>query len=306
MDLDKLEKYKNATISERFNYFNDNLTKSNRTPSYYVDWDKVRNNLHSHELNLNTLNYLIGKEDIYEKALELFTKQPNLLKTIPILIACRDKHLDVLSLDEYENMSFHSLDFNNINTKNINSYVKFCDDSGLLGFLQKGITRTLVDYVMGVEVGLDTNARKNRSGKIMEYIINKYVTKTASILNLQTKSQATPSYIKENWEVTVPTDKTERNFDEAIYNPISKELWIIETNYYGGGGSKLKAVAGEFSHLNSLIKTAGTKINFVWVTDGKGWLTTKAAMHEAFGQINYIFNLKMVQNGYLYDLFKTQ
>ncbi len=53
---------------------------TNRTPEYYVNWEKVERETRKFELELNTLNYLIGKEDIYSEALELFTNQPELLE----------------------------------------------------------------------------------------------------------------------------------------------------------------------------------------------------------------------------------
>lgn len=297
--------YINLDAKQRFDTFIGELSKTNRTPSYYVDWDKVLNNVKKYELSLHTLNYLVGKEDIYTEALFLFKKQPELVKTIPILLACRETSLDVLKIDNKDDMSFYNLDFNNINTTNIVAYVDFCLESGLLGFLGKGIKKNLVDYVYGVEVGLDSNARKNRSGKVMEAILNRYVTAACERLNLEHKSQASPAYILKEWGVTVPKNEAERNFDEAVFNPITKKLWLIETNYYGGGGSKLKAVAGEFSDLDKLIKDESQNIEFVWVTDGQGWNTSKNPLLEAFYQIDYIFNLGMLKNDFLFNLFQT-
>lgn len=299
------QNYISLDAKQRFDVFIGNLSKTNRTPSYYVDWEKVLNNVKKYELSLHTLNYLVGKEDIYTEALSLFKKQPELVKTIPILLACRETSLDVLKIDNKEDMSFYSLDFNNIDTANIVTYVNFCSESGLLGFLQKGINKNLVDYVFGVEVGLDSNARKNRSGKVMEMILNRYVTAACERLKLEHKSQASPVYIFKEWGVTVPKNEAERSFDEAVFNPTTKKLWLIETNYYGGGGSKLKAVAGEFSDLDKLIKDGSQNIEFVWVTDGQGWNTSKNSLLEAFSQIDYIFNLTMLKNDFLFNLFQA-
>lgn len=74
--------------------------------------------------------------------------------------------------------------------------------------------------------------------------------------------------------------------------------------FIGGGGSKLKATAGEFIMLNNLISEPDKNINFVWVTDGQGWHTAKAPLLEAFGHVKYVFNLKMLKDGYLEELFK--
>lgn len=142
-------KYISSLPSDRLNIFLSTLSVTNRTPEYYVNWEKVNRETKKFEIELNTLNYLIGKKNIYNVALELFEKQPELLKAIPSLIACRDKVIDVLSLDETDNMSFYQLDFKNIDTHNIKGYIDFIERSGLLNFLQNEANRSLVDYVYG-------------------------------------------------------------------------------------------------------------------------------------------------------------
>ena len=111
-----LESYLQLNSDERLGHFLSTLSVTNRTPEYYVNWEKVERETKKFELELHTLNYLIGKDDIYQTALDLFRKQPDLLRAIPSLIASRDKVLDVLSLDEEDNMSFHQLNFKKIET----------------------------------------------------------------------------------------------------------------------------------------------------------------------------------------------
>ena len=91
--------YISSSSEDRLKIFLNTLSITNRTPNYYVNWKKVDRETKKYELELNTLNYLIGKDDIYSEALRLFTKQPNLLKAIPSLSASRDKVLDVLTID---------------------------------------------------------------------------------------------------------------------------------------------------------------------------------------------------------------
>ena len=297
--------FKNYLIKspqERLTIFLESLSITNRTPEYYVNWNKVDRETKKYELELNTLNYLIGKDDIYSEALRLFTKQPNLLKAIPSLIASRDRVLDILTIDNDDNMSFEQLDFKTIDTSRIDDYLKFIEQSGLLNFLQQHANRSLVDYVYGVEAGLDSNARKNRSGTTMEGIIERHVSKIAQEQNLEWKAQATAQFIKEKWGVTVPVDKSERRFDVAVYSKEKHKVWLIETNYYGGGGSKLKAVAGEFTELSQFVVTSDDDVEFVWVTDGQGWKTAHLPLAEAFSHIRNIFNLEMLREGFLSEL----
>jgi len=296
--------YYNLSSEERLEEFLSTLSITNRTPEYYVNWKKVDRETKKYELELNTLNYLIGKDDIYIEALDLFTKQPNLLKAIPSLIASRDRVLDILTIDNDDNMSFEQLDFKTIDTSRIDDYLKFIEQSGLLNFLQQHANRSLVDYVYGVETGLDSNARKNRSGTTMEGILERHISKIAQEQNLEWKAQATAQFIKEKWGVTVPVDKSERRFDVAVYSKENHKVWLIETNYYGGGGSKLKAVAGEFTELSQFVVKSDDDVEFVWVTDGQGWKTAHLPLAEAFSHITNVFNLEMLREGFLSELFR--
>jgi type-2 restriction enzyme llaDCHI len=296
--------YHNLSSEERLEKFLSTLSITNRTPEYYVNWKKVDRETKKYELELNTLNYLIGKEDIYSEALRLFTKQPNLLKAIPSLIASRDKVLDILTIDNDDNMSFEQLNFKTIDASRIDDYMKFIEKSGLLKFLQQHANRSLVDYVYGVETGLDSNARKNRSGKTMEGILERYVSRISKEQKLEWKAQATARFIKNEWGIEVPVDKSERRFDVAVYSKEKHKVWLLETNYYGGGGSKLKSVAGEFTELSQFVVTSDDDVEFVWVTDGQGWLTAHLPLAEAFSHITNVFNLEMLREGFLSELFR--
>ena len=298
------QNYITRTPDERLSIFLDSLSITNRTPEYYVNWVKVERETRKLELELNTLNYLIGKKDIYNEAMMLFTKQPDLLKAIPSLIASRDTILDILSIDDSDEMSFEQLNFSKIDKDRIVDYVDFAEQSGLLNFLQNKANRSLVDYVYGVEAGLDSNARKNRSGTIMEGILERHVAKIAKEQGLEWKAQATALFIKSNWNIEVPVDKSERRFDVAVYSKELHKIWLIETNYYGDGGSKLKAVAGEFTELSQFVKSSKDDVEFVWVTDGQGWKTAHLPLSEAFGHIQNVFNLSMLKEEFLHELFK--
>lgn len=102
----------------------------------------------------------------------------------------------------------------------------------------------------------------------------------------------------------MPVDKSERRFDVAVYSRERHKVWLIETNYYGGSGSKLKAVAGEFTELSQFVKSSKDDIEFVWVTDGQGWKTARLPLSEAFGHIQNVFNLNMLKNNFLRELLK--
>ena len=295
----KYNEYMGSAPEEKLKYFLSTLSITNRTPEYYVNWEKVNGAVKKHALALNTLNYLIGLNNLYEEAIQLFTQQPNLLEAVPVLFASRDVHLDVMEVDEDESIFFYNLDFKNVDTTNIQKYVDFMQKSGLLDFLKHSANRSLVDYAYGVEVGLDSNGRKNRSGKVMEDLLEGQLRAVADFYGYQTMTQATAHRMRQEWQVEVPVDKSERKFDGALFDSHKRRLFLFETNYYGGGGSKLKSVAGEFKSLYNHIIQNSEGIEFVWVTDGQGWKTTAKPLSEAFAVIPNIFNINQLHHGYL-------
>src|SRR5699024_7293309 len=124
----------------------DSLSLTNRTPGYYVNWEKVKKNTQELELSLHTLNYLIGKDNIYNEEYDLFKKQTELIKAIPTILAIRDKRFDVLYIEKDMKLSFENLDFKTIDS-NIELYVDFAYETGLLDFLSTKANKSLVDYV---------------------------------------------------------------------------------------------------------------------------------------------------------------
>lgn len=301
--MKNLETYISLPADERLDVFLSTLSITNRTPEYYVNWEKVDCKTKQYELELNTLNYLIGKKNIKTEATRLFSKQPELLKVIPSLMASRDSKLDILMIDDNDKMMFENLDFHTISQDRLDDYIWFMESSGLLNFLKNTAKRSLVDYVYGVETGLDSNARKNRSGSIMEGIIERHITRLAQLYHLEVKPQATATYILSEWGIHIPVDKSARKFDIAVYSKEKHKVYLMETNYYGGGGSKLKSVSGEFTSLYRFLQTSTDNIEFIWITDGQGWKTARLPLLEAFQHLPYIFNLNMINHAYLDNLF---
>lgn len=158
--------------------------------------------------------------------------------------------------------------------------------------------KNVVDYTVGIEVGLDSNGRKNRGGTAMEDFVEtfmKNVCKRASIAYLK---EATSDKVRDKWGLKLNVDKSSRRFDFAVYN--GKSLYLIETNYYGGGGSKLKSTAGEYKALYDFLTKDGHK--FIWVTDGIGWQSTSRPLEETFIHVEYLLNLKMLANELLQNI----
>ena len=173
--------------------------------------------------------------------------------------------------------------------------------TGLQNLFQKDGVKNLVDYVYGVEVGLDSNGRKNRGGTLMEKIVEKFIVEFCEEKGFEYLSQATPKKIEEKWGKIVKVNKSARSFDFAVYNKEKDDLKLFETNFYNGGGSKLKAVCGEFKSLQNELRKQN--IDFVWITDGQGWHTAKRPLEETFNHNDFVFNLSMLENNILDEIF---
>ena len=295
--IDKYKKMGIRSENEAFEYLISNLKDTIRTYDYFVAWEKVLGNISKIEVSLNIMNTLIGKGDISGKLKGLIKSYPEIVPVIPLLIAVRGATIKVADLGGDIEYSF--LKAIKYTDDEIDKIVYFAEKCGLLNILSDKNIKNLVDYCIGVEVGLDTNARKNRSGTVMEKLIEIYIKAICVQHGCSYIANATAANIKAKFGRDVPTDKSKRRFDFAINT--GDNIYLIEVNYYGGGGSKLKSVAGEFKSLFELIK-GEPNISFIWITDGLGWNTAKRPLLETFNATDYVMNIKMIENGLLEEI----
>lgn len=271
--------------------FKEKITQWN----YFVNWSKVLDNLEPIEKELNLLNYLIGKENLEEEAFMLIKQYPQVIKAFPILIAIRENSVDIL-IDTinfiYQKYSFSK---RKLSDKECRELSQFLLKSGIGQILKDKKIKNLVDYATGVEVGLDSNGRKNRGGTLMENLVEDFVREACAELGLPYLAQATAKKIKEHWNLDVKVDKSSRQLDFVINN--KGKLYFIECNFYGGGGSKLKSTATEYVEMNRYWNKQG--IEFIWITDGAGWKSTLKPLREYFDKADYLINLEMLRGGIL-------
>lgn len=280
-------------MQKDFNNLITTFKSSIKTWDYFVNWKKVFANGSNLEITLNKLNYLLGKEDLKEEFKKLYSSNPDIVKALPVLLAVRENKLEIFD-KVIKNSEF--FDFSGTE-KSPEKYYEFLEKSGLARLFQKDGVKNLVDYVMGVEVGLDSNGRKNRGGSLMEEIVESFIRDLCNKNGFEYLSQAGATVIKSKWGVDVKVDKSERSFDFAVFNPKNKKVKLFEVNFYNGGGSKLKAVCGEFRSLYTELKEQN--IDFIWITDGLGWFTTKRPLEETYNHNEYVFNLNMLEAGIL-------
>lgn len=293
------------TADDVFDYFMKSLKETIKGWDFFVDWKKVNTRVEEVRKPLEALNTLIGinKNVLREEFLKLLTYKPEVVRVLPLLLAIRDKTIKVLDSEKSDFFNFKEFVFECKVEPDLvyaEGIADFAAKSGIFDLLSELNISSLADYAMGVEVGLDSNARKNRTGTAMEGILETIVNELCAKRNYKYIPQATAAKIKAQLGYEVVVDKSERSFDFAV--DTGNRLFLIETNYYGGGGSKLKAVAGEFSMLFEFIRKVTPQHEFVWITDGEGWHTTKKPLKEAFDKLDYILNLDMIEKGILDDI----
>lgn len=279
-----------------FNYLIDNLKETIKTWDYFVNWNKVIRNYQDVETSLNLLNTLIGKENIEVTAKNLLKEYPKVIAVIPSLLAYRERKVKLLS--NIKNFETTEYDFSK--PIDLDKAVMFLKESGFLKLVSDKTIKSIPDYFIGVEVGLDSNGRKNRSGTSMEDIAEFFIKDICKQKGYDYISQATADKIKQKWNKDITVTKSSKRIDFAVNTP--NKLYLIETNFYGGGGSKLKSTAGEYAEIYHQWTNDGHQ--FIWITDGLGWQSAKRPLRDTFDNTDYIINLDMIQKGILEDLLK--
>jgi len=275
------------------------------TWDYFTNFEKVKKNIKKIEKELNILNYLIDKDNLDDEFIELIKEYPNIRKALPILIATRKEKISnmevITDVTTLVSENKKHIFYDDLTKKIEEELLLFFNESGLKDIFQDKHIKNLVDYCFGVEVGLDTNARKNRTGSIMENIVSSYVRSFCfNNKDFYLIEQATKKKIEDILNFDLKIDKNNRIFDFALFDKPKNKLYLMEVNYYSSGGSKLKATAGEYKSLNNLLRYQ--EVTFIWVTDGKGWLTALNSLQETFEHNDHVINLNMLKNNILDDI----
>lgn len=274
------------TLNEYNRDFFGTLLETNHTYEFFVNWDKVFSNLEDCLIEISILNSLnkVESDQVEAHFREILRKCPNVVKVLPTILAIRDKKVDVLDIEENK---FKVVDFSN-RRFDADEIVDFCKKSGLLDLFSK--IDDLYSYLVGTEVGLDTNGRKNRSGHVFEDIVGELLSK---------KIEDYPEY-RLGKEDTITFQRTKR-WDYVIYYK-NVPKFLFECNFYNGTGSKPIEVANAYVDLQNQIKDS--HLVFIWVTDGKGWKKMSKALQSVSPGIDYIVNYNILNKSIDRILFK--
>ena len=271
-----------------FNEFISQLQETNQTLDFFCDFDKITENVDNIKLSLCILNSLIGTTDLRKSVEAIWNRDKSAFSIMDILIAVRSEGKKYV-IDANGNCIILNRFF-----ESVDGVIEYLENTGLADIFKNRQIKDLVDYVFGIETGLDTNARKNRSGHVMENRVAKIFADNGIRFEQEV-------YSNEWDELKSVLGDDEKRFDFVIKT--AAKTYLIEVNFYSSGGSKLNEVARSYSEIAPKVNSVHG-FEFVWITDGIGWKSAKNKLQEAYSIIPSIYNLTNIK--YFIEQVKSQ
>lgn len=285
-------------MKRKFNEWFNTFKSSISDYGYYVNFKKVYGNIDAIKVELNILNSLIGSKCIENDFDKLLSEYPQILKCVPVLLAVRGNEIYAIDSDGEYLFNFKKMNYS------VDEYKMFMRKTGLFDLISNRIINNLVDYVTGVEVGLDSNGRKNRGGHLMENLVEDYLKKAGLIKDVDYFKEMNRSDIEKRWGLDLSnisnTGKTEKRFDFVVKK--GKTVYAIETNFYASNGSKLNETARSYKTIALEAKDIDG-FAFVWFTDGIGWKSARHNLEETFDVLDNMYCINDLENGIVAQLF---
>lgn len=280
--------------------FNEWLSKFKSSISdytYYVDFEKIYKSAEKYKVEINILNSLIGSKNIESDFEKIILKYPETLEVIPMLLAVRANEIFVKDATNEFLFKFNKMVYS------IEDYKVFMRKTGLFELLQNHIINNLYDYLLGVEVGLDSNGRKNRGGHLMENLVESYIIKAGYTKDKNYFKEMYTSEIEEKFNIDLSILKGEikatKRWDYVIKT--DNQIYVIETNFYATQGSKLNETARSYELIANKVKQIDG-LTFIWITDGTGWNHAKLPLNETFNVLETMYSIDDLDNGILNNL----
>ena len=285
-------------VLRNFDEWLDTMTDSVASWTYYTDFEKVYENVNDVKILLCLLNSLIGSKNIKQDFLKLYNEYPEVLRAVPIIIAKRLKDIVVVKdLEKDFYFDFRKHDYTP------EEYSLFMEKTGIYDLLEHHLVASLLDYVTGVEVGMDTNGRKNRTGHSMEAIVQQYLEQEGYVMGETMFKEIYQNEIEERFNVDLSAitneGTTQKRFDYVIKS--NTKIYLIEVNFYATGGSKLNETARSYKMITEETKNI-PNVEFMWFTDGIGWHKAKNNLRETFEVLPNLYNINDLSNGVLKNI----
>lgn len=263
--------------------------------AYYVDWGKVWANVGRFNAEFHLLSSLCDAPDIVAATRQMLTHYPRVVRALPALLASRG---EVSILEDPASARVEKFDFAakaQLCPEEIERYTRFIGESGLLELLAN--IKSVPDYMTGVEVGLDTNGRKGRSGKLGVKALMPHVEAAlAHWPELSFWEERTHSWLESNG-CPLPREMSGFKWDGAFRCGATGKWVLVEVNHYGTIGSKPSAIANDYIARERELLMLG--VGFVWVTDGWGWRQMTGPLRRAWDELRWMTTIQLARDGLL-------
>lgn len=294
--------------------FVDNLVATNRGFNFYVNWGNVLD-YRKFAIELNAMNVLIRCDDIHAKFVELARKLPTVIATFPLLFALSkgerkavwkgETNLRVVNEDLDED-DFYSYNFNvselngNLSDETIEIYYIFFEKMGLKNLFENLLEKSVIDYVIGVLVGLDSNGRKNRGGTVFEDACEPIISSICKKYDISLLSQKKFKVLK-NYGFTISPDIANRKSDFILIK--GNKALNIEVDYFFKKGSKPEEIIDSYINRQNDLKKLN--IGFILLTDGLCWDNKdKNQLQKGFRHLDHLINYHLAKYGMLDEILK--
>ncbi|HDH6087175.1 TPA: Dam family site-specific DNA-(adenine-N6)-methyltransferase [Staphylococcus aureus] len=238
----------------------------------YVKWEKLQENVREYELQLNDLNVLMASDEFEfkEKFERLYSQRAESFDILPLFISSRNKQIEYWSSDgEAKKYGFDKKE----------TVFDFLVESGLReNLFMNNRYKNVLDYILGLEVGLSSNDKKNYTGTWM-------MNQIANLLKENDITFRKEVPYKEIIDANRIKDKT---FD-FVFNK-DDVTYCLEVNFFNTSGSKINSEAERFIELNKELQNY-EDIEFIWVTDGIGLKKNQTSINKAMKSIGNLYNL---------------
>ncbi len=289
------------TPDEVFTYFMRTLKQTVTQWDCFVDWDLVLVEVQRLEGELRLLDSLIGSKSIEEDFACLLRQHPTVARVLPFLIARRSAVFTILveyGLDKLDYRCFDLLSQAAVHDGGVAKTVEFAKSCGLLALLRDGKIKSLVDYAVGVAVGLNSGTRDLRAAETMRSIVEHFLGDVCTRNRMKYLSETTSGDILEEFGIDVSGENPKHIIDFAVWS--GSELYLVRADFCADWPSEIKARLDANRDFARRRQEDGHP--FIWVTDGKLWRSSSKPLRKAFKRVDFVLNLEMVSRGLLEDI----
>lgn len=261
---------------------------------YYVDFKKINEKMNSYRKYISLFNTLFESKDLYRDFAKIIKENPHSLSLIPVLLAKREEQIKIVDTGTEIVYNFSKP------TQTIEEYLTFMESTGLFNIFRDKSIKDLYGYIYGIEVGMDTNSRKNRTGHLMENLVESYLVDYGFVKGKDYFKEMKLSDVERKFNIDLSSisnkGKTEKRFDFVIVK--NNHVYASECNFYSSSGSKLNETARSYKNIALEAKNIDN-FSFVWFTDGTGREDAKHNLEETFDVLDTLYNINDLNNGIL-------